>query len=179
MLGLETDYKTYEFLRLPFGLSVSPMVYQRIMNKITGDHLYRFCVSYIDDVLTYSFLDHLHHLRLVLTRLSDAVLRMRADKCISAQHELPYLGFVLSGEGIQPEPKKLAIISEARPPQNAKMLKSFLGLTTFHRRFIQRCAASSEPFRGLLKKGAQFVWTGIHQKAFDLTKLHIHPHPLS
>jgi len=88
MLGTETDYKTYEFLRLPFGLSVSPMVYQRIMNKITGEYLYRFCVSYIDDVLIYSksFSDHVHHLRLVLTRLSDAGLCMRADKCIWAQH---------------------------------------------------------------------------------------------
>ena len=115
-------------------------------------HYERFCVSYIDDILTYSksFSDHLHHLRLVLTRLSDAGLRMRADKCIWAQHKLPYLGFVLSGEGIEPEPKKLAIISEARPPQNAKMLKSFLGLTAFYHRFIRRYAALTEPFRGLL-----------------------------
>ena len=180
MLGIETDYKTYEFLRLPFGLSVSPMVYQRIMNKITGDYLYRFCVSYIDDILTYSksFSDHLHHLRLVLTRLSDAGLRLRADKCIWAQHKLPYLGFVLSGEGIEPEPKKLAIISEARPPQNAKMLKSFLGLTAFYRRFIRRYAALTEPFRGLLKKGAKFFWTDTHQKAFDRLKLHMTSAPI-
>jgi len=74
MLGIETNYKTCEFLRLPFGLLVSPVVYQRIMNKITGDYLYRFCVSYIIDVLinSKSFSDNLHRLRLVLTRLSDA-----------------------------------------------------------------------------------------------------------
>jgi len=172
MLGIETDYKTYEMLRLPFGLSVSPMAYQRIMNKITADSLYRFCVSYIDDLLTYSqsFPDHLHHLRLVLQRLSDAGLRMRADKCIWAQHKLPYLGFILSGDGIEPDPKKLTLISQAQPPKNAKMLKSFLGLTSFYRRFIRRYAALTEPFRCLLRKGAKFVWTDAHQTAFDRLK---------
>ena len=43
LLGIETDYKTYEMTRVAFGLSVSPMVYQRIMNSITADYLYRFC----------------------------------------------------------------------------------------------------------------------------------------
>ena len=172
MLGIETDYKTYEMLRLPFGLSVSPMAYQRVMNKITADYLYRFCVSYIDDLLTYSqsFPDHLHHLRLVLQRLSDAGLRMRADKCIWAQHKLPYLGFILSGDGIEPDLKKLTLISQAQPPKNAKMFKSFLGLTSFYRRFIRRYAALTEPFRGLLRKGAKFVWTDAHQTAFDRLK---------
>jgi len=172
MLGIETDYKTYEMLRLPFGLSVSPMAYQRIMNKITADYLYRFCVSYIDDLLTYSqsFPDHIHHLRLILQRLSDAGLRMRADKCIWAQHKLPYLGFILSGDGIEPDPKKLTLISQAQPPKTVKMLKSFLGLTSFYRRFIRRYAALTEPFRGLLRKGVKFVWTAAHQTAFDRLK---------
>lgn len=180
MLGIETDYKTYEMLRLPFGLSVSPMAYQRIMNKITADYLYRFCVSYIDDLLTYSqsFPDHLHHLRLVLTRLSDAGLRMRADKCIWAQHKLPYLGFILSGDGIEPDPKKLTLISEAQPPQNARMLKSFLGMTGFYRRFIRRYASLTEPFRPLLRKGARFVWTEVHQTAFDRLKIAMTSSPI-
>jgi len=66
------------------------MVYQRIMNKITGHYLYRFCVSYIDDILIYSksFSEHLDYFRLVLTRLSDAGLCMCADRCIWVQHKL-------------------------------------------------------------------------------------------
>jgi len=115
------------------------MVYQRIMNRITADYLYRFCCCYIDDVISYSrsFSDHLIHLRLILTRFSDGRLRLRADKCLWAQHKLSYLGFVLSAEGVQPDPNKLTIIKDAKRPKNVKMLKSFLGLASFYRRFIQ------------------------------------------
>ena len=62
LLWIETDYKTYEMTRLAFGLNVSPMVYQRMMNRITADYLYRFCCCYIDDVISYSrsFSDHIH-----------------------------------------------------------------------------------------------------------------------
>jgi len=70
-------------------------------------------------------------LRLILTRFYDAGLRLGADKCLWAQHKLPYLGFVLSAEGVQPDVNKLTIIKDAKRPKNVKMLKSFLGLTSF------------------------------------------------
>jgi len=104
---------------LAFALSVSSMVYQRITNRITVAYLYRFCRCYIDDVISYSrlFSDHLIHLLLILTRLSDAGLRLRADKCLCAQHKLPYLLFVLSAESDQPDPNKLTIIKYAKRPK--------------------------------------------------------------
>jgi len=138
LLGIETDYKTYEMTRLAFGISVYPMAYQRPMNRFTADYLYLFCCCYIYDVLSYSrsFSDHFIHLRLILTRLSDAGLRLRADECIWAQHKLPYLGFVLSAQGVQPDPNKLTIIKDAKRPKNVKIVKklsrTYFVLQTFY-----------------------------------------------
>jgi len=58
------------------------------------------------------------------------------------------------------------------------MLKSFLDLTAFYRRHIRRYAALTEPFRGLLEKGAKFIWTDTHQKAFDRLNLHTTSSPI-
>ena len=49
-------------------------------------------------------------------------------------------------------------------PQNVKMLKSFLGLTSFYRRFIRKYVVLTAPFRGLLRKGAKFIWTDEHEQ---------------
>jgi hypothetical protein len=39
---------------LPFGLSSAPAVFQRLMNEIFNDLLYKGVVIYLDDVLIYA-----------------------------------------------------------------------------------------------------------------------------
>ena len=65
--------------------------------------------AYIDDLLRItrgSFVDHLDKLRSVLTRLRDAGLKVNAPKCTFCAKEIEYLGYILTTEGIKPQPKK-------------------------------------------------------------------------
>ena len=65
--------------------------------------------AYIDDLLSItrgSFVDHLNKLRTVLTRLRDAGLKVNAPKCTFCAKEIEYLGYILTTDGIKPQPKK-------------------------------------------------------------------------
>ena len=83
LLGLETDSKTYVMKRVPFGLTTSPFVYQKLMNKLLTGYQYVFACAYLDDLLIWStdWSNHLRHLRLILERILHSGLRLRAEKC--------------------------------------------------------------------------------------------------
>jgi hypothetical protein len=44
---------------------------------------------------------------MVLTRLQDAGLKMNADKSNFCTLEMEYLGYILTRDGIKPQPKEL------------------------------------------------------------------------
>jgi hypothetical protein len=97
----------YQYRRLPMGIKNSPDIFQSIMNDIFHDLDYVQC--YIDDILITSqsnFEDHLEKLQKVLSRLEQTGFRANLRKCAIAQHELEYLGYWLSRNGIQPQPRK-------------------------------------------------------------------------
>ena len=77
---------------------------------------------------------------------------------------------ILSTNCIKPDPEKLAVIKNVKAPNSAKLLKPFLGLTGFYRRFIRGYAQICEPFRPLLKKNAKFEWTETQENAFQKLK---------
>jgi len=133
-------------------------VFQRLMNRILTHYQYIFAVSYIDDILCYSqnWESHMTHLRLILQRVLDSGLRLRAEKCKFAQTKLRYLGMILTKDRIKPDLEKLKIIKNASSPKSAKMLQSFLGLTGFYQMYIRGYSNLIAPFRNLLKKNVSF-----------------------
>ena len=111
--------------KVPFGLTTSPFVYQKLMNKLLTGYQYIFACAYIDDVLCFSrdWSTHMKHLRLILERVLHSGLRLRAENCTFAQKELRYLGMLISRDCIKPDPDKLARIKNAKAPTSTKLLK--------------------------------------------------------
>ena len=77
-----------------------------------------------------------------------------------------FLGHIVSADGIKPNPSKIAAVQEWPSPTNVKDLRSFLGLATFFRRFVQGFSALVAPLTGLLRKEHAFVWDPTCQQAF-------------
>ena len=64
------------------------------------------------DIIIFSNMPkgHLDRLRAVFERLKEASLKLKPSKCEFFKQKLMYLDHVVSGQGIQTDPKKVAAI---------------------------------------------------------------------
>ena len=63
----------------------------------------------------------------------DAGLHINATKSTFATDKIEYLGYILTCEGIKPQPEKVSAILAIQPPTNVKGLKKFLGMVQYYR----------------------------------------------
>ena len=72
------------------------------MNSVFMPKLDKFVVVFIDDILIYSEneADHAEHLRIILSRLREHKLYAKFSKCEFWLKKVPFLGHILSEDGI-------------------------------------------------------------------------------
>eukprot|EP00804_Cyclotella_cryptica_P026025 CCRYP_018192-RA/>CCRYP_018192-RA protein AED:0.45 eAED:0.41 QI:0/0/0/1/0/0/3/0/171 len=110
-----------------------------------------FVRTYLDDLLGISkgsLEDRLSKQRRVFIRLRDTGLTTE------------YLGYVLSRDGVKPQPKKVHAILALTPPQNVKRL---LGQDKL-------VSVDTQSLKGNKTKKKPWHWDNIHQQAFDTVK---------
>ena len=81
-----------------------------------------------------------------------------------------YLGFVISNSGIAVDTKKVEAVSSFPVPKDIKLLRSFLGLASYYRRFILGSSKIANPLFALTRKDVPYVWSNGCQQAFDELK---------
>ena len=80
------------------------------------------------------------------------------------------LGHRISRRGIEVDRAKIEIIEKLPPPTSVKGVRSFLGHTSFYRRFIQDFSKVSKPLSNLLMQGVPFEFNEPCMDAFELLK---------
>ncbi len=68
----------------------------------------------------------------VLTRLRDAGLKVNMAKSLFCSHEIEYLGYILTREGIKLQPKIVQAILALNLPNNVKELRHFLRMVQYY-----------------------------------------------
>lgn len=162
----------FEFNKLPFGLSTAPSWFQELMHKVLGDSLYVYALVYLDDIIIFSnnHDEHIQHLNTVFDKLSAAGLKLKASKTHLFQKEVDYLGHIVSGDGIRPDPSKVSAIKNMHPPTTVKDVRSFVGMASYYRSFIEDFSKVVQPITELTRKHVKFKWTAERQQAFETLK---------
>ena len=87
-----------------------------------------------------------------------------------AQKKVPFVGYLVSSEGIEADSSKLKAINDFPKPTNISELRSFMGMANQLSNFSKEISAVAELLRDLLSTKNCFTWTQIHQSAFENIK---------
>ncbi|KAL0151898.1 hypothetical protein M9458_052790 [Cirrhinus mrigala] len=177
----------YEYRVMPYGLSISPSVFQTFMNEVFREFLHRFVIVYIDNILIYSrnMAEPRQHVQQVLHKLCQQRLYLKLEKCEFHLPSVQFLGYVILAKGVQMDQGKVTAIQNWPQPTTIKELQRFLGFSNFYRRFIQNYSSITAPLTSLLRgKPKTIIWNpaaheAFHQlkKIFSTAPLLHHPDP--
>jgi hypothetical protein len=170
--AFSTRYGLYEYLVMSFGLTNAPAHFMYLMNSVFMSKLDKFAVVFIDDILVYSKneVEHKQHLWIILQRLRDHQLYAKFSKCAFWLKEVPFLGHVISSEGIAVNPSKVQEVLEWKAPRSVTQIISFLRLAGYYCRFIFNFSKIAKLMTKLLEKEAKFVWSKECEDAFCTLK---------
>jgi len=170
--ALVTRQGLFEFKTMPFGLTNAPATFQHVMEIAMRGLQWTSCLIYLDDIIIFgsTFQEHLDRLRQVLQRVRVANLKLKPEKCALFQAEVPFLGHIVSGDGIRPNPENIAKVKAWEVPRNVTEVKQFLGLCSYYRRFVKGFSVISKPLTNLTCNNSDLVWTAECQDAFDRLK---------
>lgn len=126
----------------------------------------------MDDIIIYgqNLMDHNNKLEDILRILRANNLKVQTEKCHFLRKEIQFLGHIVTPFGIKPNPKTTEVILNFPVPKNPRHVKSFIGLSSFYRKFIPNFSTIAEPLNELTRKNKTFIWSTNCQIAFDLLK---------
>ena len=80
-----------------------------------------------------------------------------------------YLGHIIGADGVKVHEEKIQAIWDWLVPRDVTVLRGFLGICTYYRKFVKGFSQLAAPLTDLSKKGA-FTWTDGAKVAFDCLK---------
>ena len=162
----------WRFKVLSFGLCNAPSQFARTMELILSGLTYDVCLVYLDDILVFSktFDEHCERLATIFDRLERHTLKLKATKCHLFQRRVTFLGHAMSDRGIECDPDKITAIAEWPRRTNVSEVRTFCGLASYYRAFVQNFAHIARPLHKLTQKNALFVWTDACEDAFKELK---------
>jgi hypothetical protein len=164
-----TPWETFEYLRMPFGLSNAGDTFQRAMDYAFRGLIGKLIEIYQDDLTVFSKdgKTHIGYLRQVLDRCREFGISLNPAKSIFGVTEGKLLGHIITKDGVKLDSKRVEAIDKVPLPTSKKLFQSFLGQTNFVHRFIPNYAEIMKPIYKLLKKDVKFEWNDDSKRAFE------------
>ncbi|XP_037928832.1 uncharacterized protein K02A2.6-like [Teleopsis dalmanni] len=167
LLTINTHLGLFKYNRMVFGVKTFPAIFQQIMDKmLAGLHC---AAAYIDDIFVSgrNQQEHGNNLHEVLQRFYQYGFKLKIAKSNFSVPKIAYLGYIVSKDGIRPDPKNIEAIKTMPAPTNQSELRSLLGAINFYGKFINHMRKYRGPLDELLQNSKQWQWTELHQRYLD------------
>ena len=166
-------FRIYIYNVLAMGLSNATDLFETCICEIPQG--LNGCTNIADDVLVFgtTYDEFKANVIAFLDRCVQEDMHLNPDKVKIDCLVVPFFGNVLSKDGLSPDTRKVKLIQQWPTPTNHKELQSFRSTVNYLSRFLAFLSDLCAPLQSLLKKDTEFVWTPVHQQAFDQLKLHV------
>ncbi|GKF10449.1 reverse transcriptase domain-containing protein, partial [Tanacetum coccineum] len=163
------------YRKMPFGLKNAGATYQRLVDKVLNDEIKRNLEAYVDDMVIKSASeeDMLMDIQETFDRLRSINMKLNPKKCSFGVEEGPFLGHLITKQGIKANPSKVKAITDLKPPRTLKEIQSLNGKLAALSRFLSKGADRSLPFFKALKSCTDkktIQWTADAEEAFQKMK---------
>ena len=161
---------------MPFGINSAPEVWQRTINQLVeglkGTDVIHddFLIVGCGDTDDEAEADHDRNLKAFLERARERNLRLNADKLTLKMTQVPYIGHLLTREGLRVDPNKVEAIEKMPAPKDAKAVQRLLGSVNYLAKIVPHLPNIMQPLGRLLDKDTEWCWLHTHQQAFDEMK---------
>ena len=165
-----TPWGRYRFNRAVMGLVSAGDEYNRRGDQALGD--VPRTIKVVDDILAYdaTYAEHLVHIIHILQKSEAQGITLNARKFQFGRSSVDFCGYHITRDGYTVDRRKTSAISEFPRPQNITDLRSFPGLATQLSSFSTEVAREAAPLRDLLKPRNTWLWTPVHEDAFNRVK---------
>ncbi|XP_055623100.1 uncharacterized protein K02A2.6-like [Toxorhynchites rutilus septentrionalis] len=167
LLTINTHKGLFRYTRITPGIKSAPGAFQQLVDTMIGG-LAGTC-GYLDDILVGGRTEEEHdnNLKQVLRRLEEYGFTVRIEKCSFRMPEVKYLGQILDGNGINPDPNKTSAIAIMLAPHDIPSLRSYLGAVNYYGKYVPEMRKLRYPMDQLLKAGVKWEWSDACQRSFD------------
>ena len=108
IITIVTEFSKFRYIYLPIGMVISGDVFQSKVYDLIGNiEGIRTCIDNILCIGKGTFNEHLNQLEEIFWRYKKAGLKVNASKYSFGLKEIPYLGYIISIDGLKPDPKKV------------------------------------------------------------------------
>ncbi|KAK2455243.1 hypothetical protein QL285_002717 [Trifolium repens] len=124
-----TNTCNYFFNVMSFGLKTAGATYQRLMDMVFSEQIWKNLEVYIDDMVvkTTEAGEHDQDLSDILASVRKYSMRLNPAKCSFGVQSGKFLGFMLTNRGIEANPDKCQAIIDMRSLTSVKEVQQLIG----------------------------------------------------
>jgi len=135
LMTFETPFGRYRWLRLPFGISPAPEIFQARMHAALTGLKGIACIA--DDILiagtgeteAEATADHNRNLRALLDRCRERGIKLNKRKLQLNRPTTVFCGHELTRSGVRPDQRKIAAILNMPPPTDRQCVLRLIGMS--------------------------------------------------
>ena len=145
--AFQSGSELYQWKVLPFGLTNAVPAFQRLMNEFITRNQLQGVNVYLDN-LTLGGVDQRSHdqnLKALKEAAQKEQFTFNEDKCQYNCSQIQLLGHVVGNGVIKPDPERVAVLDDLKPPQTKKELQRILGLFSYYAKWVPNFSAIIRP----------------------------------
>src|SRR5437773_1087017 len=110
-----------------FELTNILTIFQELINHVLYDHLNKFVIAYLDDILIYfkNKKDHKKHVKKVLKKLQEKNLYFKSKKCEFHKQQVKYLKYIVTIKKLEMNSEKIKAVIKFLISECVKNIQAF------------------------------------------------------